>query len=65
MDPTWWTTKFSARQRLTGLAEFRIQRNSSLLQEVVAAELRGGQALPFSLSGRRTVASLNINFWQH
>lgn len=63
--PTWRTPRFSARQRLMGRAEFRIQRNSSLLQEVVAAELRGGEALPFSLSGRRTVASLNINFWQH
>lgn len=31
----------------------------------VAVELRGGEVMPFSLSGRRTVSSLNINFWLH
>lgn len=63
--PTWQTSSFTVRQRLTVSAKFRIQTSNSLLQEVVVPDLRVGEAVPFSLSGRRTFASLNISFWQH
>lgn len=63
--PTWQTPIFTVKQRLTVSAKFKIQTSNSLLQEVVVPELRGGEAMPSSLSGRRTFASLNISIWQH